>query len=224
MKSGRDLISDTEKFVRETLEGAEAGHDWSHVDRVRNMALHIREMEADGDPLVIELAALLHDIADPKFHQGDQERGAELATGFLTRNGLDMSRISHIHSIIRHLSFKGGHGQDVIRTVEFRMVQDADRLDAMGAIGIARTFNYGGFRNLPIHDPGIPVRDYGSADEYYASKAPTINHFYEKLLKLKDLMHTATGKAIAEQRHEFMLEFLKQFQRDLDPVRTKSSG
>jgi len=219
-----DLISATEDFVQATLAGTEAGHDWSHVDRVRNMALYLREMEGTGDRQVIELAALLHDIADAKFHGGDQELGANLATKFLERNGLDEEKILHIRSIVRHISFKGGHDQNGIQSPEFRIVQDADRLDAMGAIGIARTFNYGGFRNLPIYDPGVPPGSYASADEYYASKAPTINHFHEKLLKLKDLIQTPSGKILAEDRHRFMLDFLDQFHRELDPVRTKSSG
>ena len=231
-----DLISSTVSFVQEALKGAEGGHDWFHTERVWKMARYIREKEQQGDLMVIELAALLHDIADPKFHDGDQEKGARLASGFLEKKGVDEERVRHVGEIIRNVSYKGGNPKDVatrgtatrsgIRSFEFRIVQDADRLDAMGAIGIARAFNYGGFKNRPIHDPSIPVREYNDPAAYYRSNAPTINHFYEKLLKLKDLMHTSTGRRIAGGRHRFMLEFLENFYREWDPdgLRTGSSG
>lgn len=212
-----DLIEKTAHFVKDSLAGAEGGHDWHHTDRVRRMAGWIREQEGEGDRLTIELAALLHDISDAKFNQGDHEAGGRLAFEFLTSSGLDEGTALHVRSIIDNLSFKGGTPQDRISTIEFRIVQDADRLDAMGAIGIARAFNYGGYKNRPIHDPSTPVREYGSPEAYYGSNAPTINHFYEKLLKLKDLMNTRTGKKLAQERHEFMRTFLEQFFRECDP-------
>jgi uncharacterized protein len=218
-----DLVNDTIAFVKDTLRDAEGGHDWTHVERVRKLARRIREEEGGGDPLVIELAALLHDIADPKFHGGDQDRGSELACRFLSDRGLDRERVEHIGAIIKHVSFKGGIPQDRIDSIEFRIVQDADRLDAMGAIGIARAFHYGGFRHRPIHDPSVPLQEYGDPGSYYRSEAPTINHFHEKLLKLKDLMNTSTGKRLAGERHRFMLEFLERFLEEWDPGRDADS-
>jgi uncharacterized protein len=181
------------------------------------MARYIRDQERNGDLLTIELAALLHDISDPKFNGGDEEAGFRLASKFLTKEGVDGDRIDHISSIIRNVSFKGGHKLADIDSIEFQIVQDADRLDAMGAIGIARAFNYGGFKNMPIHDPTVPVTTYADSTSYYASKAPTINHFHEKLLKLKDLMNTGTGRAMAMDRHEFMLQFLDRFHLECHP-------
>jgi len=210
------VIEKTIAFVREQLAGAEGGHDWSHTERVWKTARFIREREGEGDRLTIELAALLHDVSDPKFNNGDEEKGAEMAFDFLIRSGLDRDRAGHIRSIIRHVSYRGGMPQDQIRSIEFRIVQDADRLDAMGAVGIARAFNYGGFKNRPIHDPGVPLQEYTDSSEYHASPAPTINHFHEKLLKLKDLMNTATGKKLARKRHRFMLRFLRQFSKEVE--------
>ncbi len=205
------ILQEAEKFVREKLSGAESGHDWSHTGRVRKMALYIRKKEGTGDPVVIELAALLHDIADPKFHDGDEKLGGMIAFRFLQDQDLDDRKADHIRTIIDHLSFKGGSAQDVIHSNEFGIVQDADRLDAMGAIGIARAFNYGGYRNRPMYNPAEPVREYRSSKEYHSSTAPTINHFYEKLLLLKDRMNTETGRTLAEERHRYMVEFLDRF-------------
>ena len=214
----REIIQHTINYVKKSLESAEGGHDWSHIERVWKLAKYIQSREAEGDRVVIELAALLHDISDPKFNNGDEELGSQLAYNFLMANNLDRERTEHIQTIIKYVSFKGGFPQDRINTPEFRIVQDADRLDAIGAIGIARAFNYGGFKNRPIHDPSVPLQEYANSSEYRRSDAPTINHFYEKLLKLKDLMNTPTGKALAEQRHQFMLEFLDQFYRETDPT------
>jgi len=211
------VIPHTVTFVRSIFEGAEGGHDWFHTERVWKMARYIRDQEGKGDRLTIELAALLHDISDPKFNGGDEEAGSRMATDFLAGEGLDADRLDHLGRIIRHISFKGGNTPHSETSIEFQIVQDADRLDALGAIGIARAFNYGGFKNLPIYDPAIPVTAYADASSYYASRAPTINHFHEKLLKLKDLMNTATGKALAEERHRFMLLFLEQFRREARP-------
>lgn len=211
-----NLIDKTQDFVKSHLAGIESGHDWFHTERVWKMAKHLREMEGDGDLLIIELAALLHDIADPKFNDGDEERGSQIAFNFLVREGLELEKAEHVQTIIRNISFKGGLGTRKINTTEFRIVQDADRLDAMGAIGIARAFNYGGFKNRPLYDPDMPPVDYESARAYYQSAAPTINHFYEKLLKLKDLMHTESARKLADERHRYMDEYLNRFLKEWD--------
>jgi uncharacterized protein len=211
------IIRNTIQYVKEILAGAEGGHDWYHIERVWKTARHIRELEGDGDLLTIELAALLHDISDAKFNGGDHEKGSRMAAEFLQQQGIDQERINHIRSILKHVSYKGGFPQDQISTLEFQIVQDADRLDAIGAIGIARAFNYGGFKNRPIHIPDMPLQEYADSSSYHKSDAPTINHFYEKLLKLKDLMNTSTGKTMAEERHRYMLDFLDQFYREIDP-------
>ena len=216
MDSG-NIIEKTISFVKETLAGAEGGHDWYHIERVWNTARFIRDQEGKGELLCIELAALLHDISDAKFNGGDEEKGSRMASEFLEKLGLEQEKVDHIQSIIQHVSYKGGFSQDQIDTIEFQIVQDADRLDAIGAIGIARAFNYGGFKNRPIHNPEMPLQEYNDSKAYHKSDAPTINHFYEKLLKLKDLMNTATGKEMADQRHAYMLQFLDQFYREWEP-------
>ncbi len=211
------IIPLTIAYVKECLSDAEGGHDWFHIERVWKNACHIHEKEKKGDLLVIELAALLHDISDPKFNGGDEEKGMILASAFLEEQGLDAERITHVGKIVRHVSFKGGKPQNAISTMEFQIVQDADRLDAIGAIGIARAFNYGGHKNRAIHDPNVSVQEYTSVEAYRNSPAPTITHFYEKLLKLKGLINTPTGIAMAEERHQYMLDFLDQFYREWDP-------
>jgi uncharacterized protein len=210
------IIEKTVSFVKEQLAGAEGGHDWFHTERVWKMARFIHEREGRGDLLTIELAALLHDISDPKFNKGDEQKAGRLAYRFLMENEVDQDRAEHVRSIINHISFKGGTPQDEIDSIEFEIVQDADRLDAMGAIGIARTFHYGGYKDRAIYDPGVPVREYSDSSAYHTSDAPTLNHFYEKLLRLKDLMNTSTGKKIARDRHDFMLQFLERFYRETD--------
>ncbi len=150
------IIRETISFVKESLAGAEGGHDWFHIERVWRTARFIHEKEGAGDLLIIELAALLHDISDAKFNGGDDEKGSRMAVGFLENRGVDPPLVSHIGSIIRHVSFRGGFPQDQISTIEFKIVQDADRLDAMGAIGIARAFHYGGFKNRPMYIPMPP--------------------------------------------------------------------
>lgn len=211
------IIRNTVSFVKETLAGAEGGHDWFHMERVWNTARYIREQEGAGDLLTIELAALLHDISDAKFNGGDEKMGSRLAGEFLLRQQVEQEKVDHVRLIIQHVSYKGGFAQDNISSIEFKIVQDADRLDAMGAIGIARAFNYGGFKNRPLHNPKMPLREYDDSRSYHTSDAPTINHFYEKLLKLKDLMNTSTGKALAAERHEYMLQFLDRFYKEWDP-------
>ena len=211
MSSG--LISLTADFVRRTLEGSEAGHDWWHIQRVWNNAKLIGKAE-QVDILVVELAALLHDIADSKFHNGDEEIGPRIATDFLSSIHLDPNKIEHIQQIIRNMSFKANLGTITFHSKELEVVQDADRLDAIGAIGIARAFTYGGFKNREIYNPTIPPQLNMSKEEYKKSAAPTINHFYEKLLLLKNKMNTPTGREIATQRHQFMEMYLDEFYKE----------
>ena len=210
VKSNEEIIALTEIFVKHTLENAEGGHDWWHILRVWNNAKNIANTEG-GDGFVIELAALLHDIADAKFHGGDEEIGPQKARHFLESLSVDEAVIEHVESIIRHISFKGGNFAATFSSPELAVVQDADRLDALGAIGIARTFNYGGFKNRVLYDPSVPPVLAMSKAEYKNNSAPTINHFYEKLLLLKDRMNTETGRKMAAQRHEYMEQFLAQF-------------
>jgi len=211
------LIEKTIVFVKEVLADAEGGHNWYHIERVWNMSGYIQEQEGDGDLLTIELAALLHDISDAKFNGGDEDLGSQLAFNFLNTLGVKRETAEHVQTIIKYVSYKGGFPQSRINSIEFRIVQDADRLDAIGAIGIARAFNYGGFKNRLIYDPSIPLQEYTNSKAYHKSEAPTINHFYEKLLKLKDLMNTKTGQKIALERHNYMLQFLKTFYKEVNP-------
>lgn len=210
------IIQETERFVKETLREAEAGHDWSHIQRVLRNARLIGSRE-EADPFVTELAALLHDIADSKFHGGNELVGPEKASGFLQKLELPEEIVQHIENIVRHVSFSNELGPEHERdfdSIELRVVKDADRLDALGAIGIARAFHYGGFKNRLMYDPRIEPVPGQSKEEYKQSKSPTINHFYEKLLLLKDKMNTSTGRKLAEERHAFMEEFLQQFYRE----------
>lgn len=206
----QQLIDQTINFVKITLANAEAGHDWFHIERVYKNALTINAVEK-GDPLIVALAALLHDIADSKFHNGDEEIGPRKAGEFLSGLGVDAEIIEQVQLIIRNLSFKASLGEITYAAKELDIVQDADRLDAIGAIGIARAFTYGGYKNRVLFDPAIKPNLQMSKEEYKNTTAPTLNHFYEKLLLLKDLMKTASGKAMALQRHEFMLSYLDQF-------------
>ena len=209
------LIEHTIAYVKETLQNAEGGHDWFHIERVYKNSLNIAASE-EANLLVVKLGALLHDIADSKFHGGDDTVGPEKARDFLETQKVSEAIIDHVVKIIENISFKGGNVQQQFRSIELDIVQDADRLDALGAIGIARTFNYGGFKNRPLYDPEIKPNLNMSKEEYKASLAPTINHFYEKLLLLKERMNTATGRKIAEQRHAFMEVFLDQFYAEWD--------
>ncbi|WP_068407732.1 HD domain-containing protein [Pedobacter cryoconitis] len=206
-----DIIKEkTISFVKDTLQGAEAGHDWFHIERVYKTALSINTKEG-GDLLLVTLAALLHDIADSKFNNGDEEIGPRLAGNFLRTLGLTAAVILEVQQIIKNLSYKASLGEIGFSSKELDIVQDADRLDAIGAIGIARAFTYGGYKNRVLYDPEIKPDLNMSKEAYKNSEAPTINHFYEKLLRLKDLMKTRTGKELAEQRHQFMLLYLNQF-------------
>jgi uncharacterized protein len=204
------ILDKTIAFVRETLNNAEGGHDWWHIYRVYTNARLIVQTE-DCDLLTVELAALLHDIADSKFHNGDEEIGPRTAGDFLRSLAVDEPIIEHVQQIIRHISFKSGFDDNTFQSAELSIVQDADRLDAIGAIGIARTFSYGGFKGREIYNPEIKPNLNMSKEEYKNSTAPSLNHFYEKLLLLKDKMNTTTGKKLAEQRHTFMEAYLQQF-------------
>lgn len=213
--SNETLINRTIQYVKETLENAEGGHDWWHIYRVWKMAHTIAAFE-NADMLVVELAALLHDIADSKFHNGDETIGPKTARAFLEKENVDRATIEHVVHIIQNISFKGGTTQRAFSSLELDIVQDADRLDAIGAIGIARAFNYGGFKNRKIHDPNIQPVLQRTREDYKNNTAPTINHFYEKLFLLKDLMNTKTGKQIALKRHQFMENYIETFYQEWD--------
>ncbi|KFC19906.1 HD domain-containing protein [Chryseobacterium sp. FH1] len=208
-----ELINKTIELVKQKLEGTESGHDWFHIERVWKLSLHIHEKEG-GDKLVIELAALLHDIADPKFHNGDETLATKIVTEFLTDQKVDSKIIAKVIFIIENMSFKNRNDAPKDLPLELKIVQDADRLDAIGAIGIARTFNFGGYKNNLMYHPDIEPKLNQSKEDYKKSNGTTINHFYEKLLLLKDLLNTKTAKEIGEERHQFMLQFLDQFYRE----------
>lgn len=205
----------TKAFVKKTLAQAEGGHDWFHTLRVYHNAMLISKDE-NVDEFIVALGALLHDIADSKFNDGDETVGPQKAREFLFGINVDSVVIEHVVNIIENISFKGGNEPQKFKSIELDVIQDADRLDALGAIGIARTFNYGGFKNRKIFDPSIQPNLKMTKEEYKASTAPTINHFYEKLLRLKDRMNTAAGKKIALRRHQFMELYLNQFYAEWD--------
>ena len=209
MKTNK-LIDKTILFVKTTLAQAEGGHDWFHIERVYKNALLIAESEK-CDMEIVQLGALLHDIADSKFYNGDESIGPKTARAFLEAEKVELTIIDHVIAIIENISFKGGKVERQFSSIELDIVQDADRLDAIGAIGIARTFNYGGFKNRALYNPEIAPNLTMTKDEYKNNEAPTINHFYEKLLLLKDKMNTQTGKQIAQDRHRYMEDFLEQF-------------
>lgn len=205
-----ELIRKTINLVKEKLEGTESGHDWFHIERVWKLSLKIQEKEG-GDKLIIELAALLHDIADAKFHNGDETLASKIVRNFLTEQNLDPSVMEKVIFIIENMSFKNRNDAPENLPLELKIVQDADRLDAIGAIGIARTFNFGGYKNNLMYHPDIKPKLNQTKEEYKKSNGTTINHFYEKLLLLKDLLNTDTAKNIADRRHQFMLQFLEEF-------------
>ena len=208
------VIETTILFVKQQLQNAEGGHDWFHIERVYKNALLIAQ-EEDCDLTVVKLGALLHDIADSKFHNGDETIGPRTARTFLEAQNVAEDTIAQVINIIENLSFKVGHFENKnaknFKTKELEIVQDADRLDAIGAIGIARCFNYGGFKNRVLYNPAIAPKLNMSKEEYKNNESPTLNHFYEKLLLLKDQMNTETGKKIALERHRYMENFLSQF-------------
>lgn len=208
-----EIVEETIAFVKETLQGAEGGHDWFHIQRVFKTSLLIAKDEKNINILVVSLGALLHDIADAKFYNGDETVGPKLAHTFLTSIQVNADVISQVIQIIENISFKKSLEKTTpnFTSIELQVIQDADRLDAIGAIGIARAFNYGGFKNRALYDPNIAPNLKMTKEEYKKSSAPTINHFYEKLLLLKDKMNTKTGKKLAAERHQFMMNYLEQF-------------
>lgn len=213
------IIQNTIQFVKATLKNAEGGHDWFHIQRVLNNAKLIAENEP-VNIFIVSLGALLHDIADPKFHNGDETIGPKIAQEFLEEQKVNKVIIQHIIHIINHISYKNSFTKtgEKFTSKELEVLQDADRLDAIGAIGIARCFNYGGFKNRSLYDPEIAPNLRLTKEEYKNSTAPTINHFYEKLLLIRDTMNTTTGKRIAEERHAYMEGFLKQFYEEWNGI------
>ena len=211
----KDIIERTIAYVRSELSGIEAGHDWEHVKRVWRLAKYIAESEK-VDVFVVELGALLHDIADSKFHGGSEDVGPEKAANFLISLHVDEMVIDQVVKIIKNISYKGGNHVQEFKSPELDVIQDADRLDAMGAIGIARTFNFGGYKNRPLYDPEIRPDLNMDKETYKQRLSPTINHFYEKLFLLKDRMNTAEGKRLAQDRHSFMVEFVDRFFEEWD--------
>ena len=209
----KNHITLTINFVKEKLEGAEAGHDWFHIERVWKLSKKIAEKEG-GNLEVIELSALLHDIADPKFHNGDETLALKISQNFLEEIHVEGELIEQVLFVIKNISFKNRAEAPENPPLELQIVQDADRLDAIGAIGIARTFNFGGFKNNLMYHPEIKPNLGMNKEEYKKSNGTTINHFYEKLLLLKDLMNTETAKKIASERHGFMLQFLDEFYKE----------
>ncbi len=209
------VINKTIDFVKDILSDAEGGHDWWHIWRVWKLSKQIAKSE-NVDLFVVELGALLHDIADSKFYNGDELIGPRKAREFLVSLDVEKDIIEHTENIVSNISFKGGKHTQHFQSAELDVVQDADRLDAMGAIGIARTFNYGGHKNRSIYDPAIKPNLNMTKEEYKKSDAPTLNHFYEKLLLLKDRMNTGTGRSMAEHRHHFMKQYLDEFYKEWD--------
>ncbi len=208
--NNQKIIQQTIIFVKQTLNKAESSHDWFHIYRVwKNTQLILKTEKANS--LICELAALLHDIADHKFYDGNETIGPQRTEQFLLSLNIDNEIITPVVNIVKNISFLGGHKKSNYFSLELAVVQDADRLDAIGAIGIARTFAYGGFKKREIYNPDIKPNLQMSKEEYKNSSAPTINHFYEKLLLLKEKMNTETGTKLAEKRHNFMLQFLNQF-------------
>ena len=203
------VVALTEVRVRELLAGDATGHDWWHVERVRRLALRLAAEEG-ADKFVVEVAALLHDVADWKL-SGDAEAGARRAREWLASLGVEAPIVEHVAGIVAGISFKGAGVPTPMSTIEGRVVQDADRLDALGAIGIARAFAYGGSRGRPLHDPSEEPRLHGSFAEYRSATGGTLNHFHEKLLLLRERMNTAAGRRLADERHRFMEEFVRRF-------------
>jgi uncharacterized protein len=210
MMEAQKLIDAIAREVTDRLRGEASGHDWWHTLRVWKMAERIGREEG-ANMLVVCLAALLHDIADWKFHGGDTSVGPRVARELMEKHGVEEDVIAHVCDVIASSSFTGAGSIREMATLEGKVMQDADRLDAIGAIGIARTFAYGGHRGRPIHDPDIRPSLYASKEEYANNTSATINHFYEKLLLLRDLMNTRTAKRIADERHKFMEEYLSRF-------------
>ena len=209
----KTIIEQTESFVYEQLKSDVSGHDWYHINRVRKLALHIAREEKKGNVFIIEMAALLHDIPDDKLND-DTEAGWSKLDDWLDMTGVDMNTVREIKEIISTISYSAGEMD--LTSVEAEIVQDADRLDALGAIGIARTFAYGGKKGQPMYDPSLSVREEMTKQEYRMGKSSSVHHFYEKLLRLQDLLNTDTAKDIARERHEYMVRFLEEFYKEWD--------
>ncbi len=212
----QELVEKVIIQVKLALKDSESGHDWFHIQRVYNNALYIANKEGECDILVVQLLALLHDIADSKFYNGDETIGPKKARALLQELQVDGSTIDHVIKGIENISFKGGNFQQTFKSKELDIVQDADRLDALGAIGIARAFNYGGYKNNTIHDPEVAPMLNMNKEEYKKYRGTTINHFYEKLFKLRHKMNTSSGKCLAEQRHKYMEGFVAQLYQEWD--------
>jgi uncharacterized protein len=206
-----DIINQTQEFIRKKFEGEGSGHDWWHIYRVWKNSITIGEQEC-ANMYVVQLGTLLHDIADYKFHDGDFTAGPRAAREYLKGLGVDEETINDVCDIVENISFKGAGAEKPMKTLEGKVVRDADRLDAIGAIGIARCFAYGGHKGNPIHLPEVRPELHQTAEEYVTRQSSQINHFYEKLLLLKDLMLTEAGRKMAEGRHKYIEQYLKQFQ------------
>ncbi len=217
----QNLINTVKEIVQIEFKEESTGHDWHHIERVYNTACFIQTKEG-GNRVIVELAALLHDISDHKFNGGNLNAGGEIAFTILIKNGCEESIALQVKKIVDSVSFKGAKVKDEIESLEGQIVQDADRLDAIGAIGIARAFAFGGNRNRPLYEPDSSPTLHGSFDEYSKSKSHTINHFHEKLLLLRDRLHTETAKIIGKERHSFMEDFLKQFHKEWDLNKTNN--
>lgn len=217
--TNNELIQKVIEYVKETLKNAESGHDWFHIERVWKNSLTIANQQAEIEKtkgntvnfLIVQLGALLHDIADHKFHGGDDKIGAKVAKEFLSKLNVDETTVDAVCNIIEKISFKGSSSENQMDSIEGLIVQDADRLDAIGAIGVARAFSYGGYRNRQMYDPEEQPKLNMNWEEYKKNQGTTINHFYEKLLLIKDRMNTEAGRKIAEARHDYMANFLQQF-------------
>jgi uncharacterized protein len=210
----QQIIQKTKRFVEDKFQGEGSGHDWWHMYRVWKLAKHIASLEGGVDIFIVEIGALLHDIADWKFHDGDMEAGPKAAREWLESLGVRESAILQVEDIVRNVSFKGAKVQQDMKSKEGQIVSDADKLDAIGAIGIARTFAYGGGHDTPIYEPSMKPVQHQSFEDYKNSKSHTINHFYEKLLLLKDKLYTKTAREIAEHRHKFMKQYLEEFYKE----------
>jgi uncharacterized protein len=216
----KQIVQRTEEYVKEMLSGEGSGHDWWHIYRVLNTARYISHKEKGANIFIVELAALLHDIADRKFNEGDTKKGLEKVKNFLHSLNLELPIIEHVCEIIHTYSFSNSFMENgkrrVMKTLEGKIVQDADRLDAIGAIGIARAFAYGGHKGRELYNPTVKLTRPKTSKDYTQGTSHTINHFYEKLLLLKDLMNTTTAKEIAEKRHVYMEQFLSEFYKEWD--------
>jgi uncharacterized protein len=222
-----DILQKTAEYIKQEFSNDSSGHDWWHIYRVWKNAITICKHE-NADSFIVQLAALLHDLDDWKFNDTGDETPLR-AKAWLDSFNLDSSITDKVCNIITHISYKGAGVENKMDSLEGFIVQDADRLDAIGAIGIARAFAYGGYKNRPLYDPDSPPQMHQTFEQYKKSNSSTINHFYEKLLLLKDMMNTNTAKRIAERRHEVMVQYLSQFMdewegKDVDKIHITKSG